>query len=165
MKSYISRPSMKLMTGIALAVMALSGCKFSVSSSDGDTADVVEDLAPLSEERAEYAQDVIRDFYKDGISAISERAHPAYKADMTGIKLKAIGKLASDSPRLGEMKYFGHGFGNERDINYTVVQYNVPTSRGQDEVRVVVTLDGDCCQIVGFHINARVKKNFSLGGD
>ncbi len=149
--------------------LILSACDVNISTSPGSLEDmntpkVIEGLTPLPPERAAYAQEVIRAFYSEGMSAVQTRTHPTVAKEFQGMKAEAIEKLASNSARVEDMEYYGHGYGQERGFDFTIIEYKVPNDNGYDEVKVIVSSAGECCQILGFNLMAKLEKSFTLGG-
>ncbi len=146
--------------------LLLSGCDINFGYSPGSLEDmdrpkVIEGLAPLPEGYYDYALETTKLFFVGGREAISDRLHPVLDAEPDRI-WKLLDTYASDKAEFDKAEYFGHGFGEDKGIQFTVVQIKVPFEGGYNLVQMTMPSNEECCRLAGINVEAKMIKSFSL---
>jgi len=140
-------------------------CEFSVtpgSIEDRHKPKVIEDLAPLPEGFLDFSVETTTLFFTQGRDGIQDRLHPAMQG-LTGLNWTALEKFASDEADLTAIEYYGHGFGEEDDTQFVMIQLKVPFEGGYNIVKMYMPTNEDCCRLAGMEVNAERIKSFNLG--
>jgi hypothetical protein len=148
------------------ASVTLMACDVSISSGgieDMDAPKVIPDLAPLPNARLAYAESIVREFYAGNDQALLAGVDDTVKAEITSEALTGLHRLKTDAASIEEMEYYGHGFGEERGMSLTIVQFRLPTNSGYDLVRIAMKAEQECCELAGLHVERKIIK--TLFGD